>query len=147
MGYELHITRQNDWLDENDSQKISLEEWKALLANDSEMRLDGFAEATTTAGVTLRIEEEGIAVWTKYSKDGLDGNHAWFHFSKGNIEVKNPDDEIVAKMIDIAGKLQAKVQGDDGEFYELSTNNQIVTKEFMGNNNKPNKQRPWWKFW
>jgi len=37
---------------------------------------------------------------------------------KGNLSIKNPDEECLAKMRQIAARLQARVQGDDGEFYD-----------------------------
>jgi predicted extracellular nuclease len=131
MGYNLYITRKENWIDEDDSNSISVTEWTEYVKSDSEMRLDNFAEATTKNGEYVRVETEGVSVWTKYSKDGLDGNHAWFSPTNGNIVVKNPDIEIRNKMIDIAGQLKAKVQGDDGEFYH--------TKETLA------EKRPWWK--
>lgn len=42
---------------------------------------------------------------------------AWFTHSKDRITVKNPDEEILVKMHQIALALSAKVQGDDGEEY------------------------------
>ena len=144
MGYDIHITRQNNWFEDNQNQKISLNEWKYLLAGDTEMRLDNFAEAATSAG-TLRIEREGLAVWTKYSGDGLNGNHAWFYYNNGNIIVKNPDNEIISKMLDLAKRLNAKVQGDEGEIYECSANKEIVYNLTAENNNKQDRRKPWWK--
>lgn len=118
MGYNLYITRKENWFDEDNSNNILLKEWTDYLKTDSEMCLDNFAEATTTNGELVRVELIGMSVWTKYSKDGIKGNHAWFWPDNGNIAVKNPDIEIRNKMIDIAGQLKAKVQGDDGENYE-----------------------------
>jgi hypothetical protein len=75
------------------------------------MRLDGFAEATSSDGELLRIEQPGIAVWEGYCGHGGDGSMAWFMYSHGNISVKSPDDVIVGKMCLIAESLDAKVQG------------------------------------
>ena len=125
MGYELHITKQENWFDDDDSRQISFDEWMQILADDKEMRLDNFAEATTTSEDTIRVESEGLSVWTKYSGNGLNGNYAWFNYSQGSIVCKNPDDEIIGKMLDIAGRLNAKVQGDDGEIYKRSADNKI----------------------
>jgi hypothetical protein len=133
MGYDLHITRKESWHDDDNSSDTSLTEWIQYLQADSEMRLDNFAEATATNGEYVRIESEEMSVWTKYSKDGIDGNHAWFYPYNGNIVVKNPDIEIRNKMLDIARQLNAKVQGDDGEIYD--TKEPIVEK------------KPWWKVW
>ena len=133
MGYELHITGKENWVNEDPSNDITLEQWLDYVKNDPDMRLDNFAQASTTDGQKIRIEEDGICVWTKYSKDGIDGNHAWFWLSMGNISTKNPDAEIGNKMMDIAGSLRAKVQGDDGELYTIREAVPI--------------SKPWWKVW
>ncbi len=82
------------------------------------MRLDGYAEAQLPNGETLRCESEGLAVWIPYSGNGKDGNLAWSDHQSGEVSVKNPDEEIIAKMCRIAKALDARVEGDDGEFYD-----------------------------
>ena len=144
MGYDLHITRQENWFDEDNNKKISLDEWKGFLLADLEMRLDNFAEATTPSGETIKVEIDGLSVWTKYSGNGLDGNFAWFDYNKGNIVCKNPDNEIINKMLIIAEQLDAKVQGDEGELYELTGDKKITTRQLTDNNN--HKEKPWWRF-
>jgi hypothetical protein len=116
MGYDVHITRAEEWF-ESEANPISLDEWLAYVVNDSEMRHDGFAEATTSKGETLRIEADGLSVWTAYSGHGKNGNMAWFYWSDGQVQVKNPDDEILGKMRAIATQLGAHVIGDEGEHY------------------------------
>ena len=148
MGYDVHITRRENWFDADDTRNISIDEWRDLIADDPEMRLDNFAEATTPVGDALRVESDGLSVWTKYSGDGLNENHAWFNYYKGTIVVKNPDQEILQKMFDIASKLNAKVQGDEGEIYERSNNNKIITRHIEGEDDKKiDTKKPWWKFW
>ena len=137
MGYELHITRQADWFDDDPDLKISMDEWKNYVHGDPEMRLDNYCEAKLEDGRLLRIDEEGISVWLSYSGNGINGNYAWFSYSGGNIDVKNPDDEIVGKMLLIARQLNAKVLGDDGESYPSGG---IA-------NSEPKREKPWWKFW
>jgi hypothetical protein len=117
MGYDVHITRREDWC-ERAGPAISIEEWSKLLAQDAEMRLDGYAEISAPDGTTIRIEEEGLAVWTAYSVHQENGNRVWFSFYDGNITCKNPDAEILMKMWRIAQKLSAIVQGDEGESYD-----------------------------
>jgi hypothetical protein len=115
MGYDIHITRANDWAKAK-SVPILLEEWLALIQADPEMRLDGFAEAEIPEGV-LRYEHRGLAVWKAYSGNGVGGNMAWFDYVDGRITVKNPDKEIIAKMKQIAKMLGARVVGDEDEEY------------------------------
>lgn len=118
MGYDVHITRAESWLDSEES-PIPLEEWLEYVQLDPEMRLDGYAEARLPDGHTLRYENAGLSVWVAYSKHARDGNMAWFDFREGCVVVKNPDEEILQKMKEIARALGARVQGDDGERYEL----------------------------
>lgn len=112
MGYDVHITRASAW-SESELDPITLGEWLVYVKSDSEMRLDGFAEARTPADEVLRYENPGLAVWTGWSRSG----QAWFDHRNGRIVVKNPDDEILAKMCSIAREIGARVQGDEGEYY------------------------------
>jgi hypothetical protein len=139
VGYNLHITRKEDWSDEDESNEIKLTEWIDYIRSDNEMQLDNQANATTDNGDEVTYHNNGLAVWTSYSKNGHDENYAWFDLGSGNVTVKNPDNEIINKMIDIAGRLNAKVQGDDGEIYDtkIFTTDKQVTKE----------KSPWWKIW
>lgn len=116
MGYEVHITRKDFWADD-EGPVISLDEWRQYISSDAEMRLDGYAESQTPDGATIRVDNPGIAVWTAYSGHGVNGNMAWFCHFDDRIAVKNPDEEILVKMHQIASELNAKVQGDDGEDY------------------------------
>ena len=106
MGYDVHITRKDDWSDA-EGPEISIAEWLAVVEADPEMRLDRFAETR-------------LSVWTAYSQHDESGNKAWFLHHDGRVTVKNPDDEILRKMWSIAQTLSAKVQGDDMEIYDSS---------------------------
>jgi hypothetical protein len=135
VGYDVHITRAEDWLQSKDA-PITLAEWKDYTQSDPEMRLDNYAEASTQTGEMIRYESEGLAVWTAYSGHEIDGNMAWFDLCEGRIVVENPDEEIIRKMCAIAQKLDARVQGDELEFYEKST--------FDKSSDLANS-KPWWK--
>jgi len=138
MGYEVHITRKNEWF--GDGPEIGLEEWLSYIANDSSMRHDGYAEATISDGAVLRTEAPGLAVWTAYSGHDLNGNMAWFSHSQGNITVKNPDEEILAKMVEIGEALGASIQGDEGETYPVTANEPVAIPDVR-------QSKPWWRFW
>jgi hypothetical protein len=112
MGYDLHIHRAEDWMDATED-PITLDEWSDFVAGARDFRLDNFAEAETENGDVLRLEQEGIAVWTGHPTSDT----AWFSYSEGMIVVKNPDEPIRRRMVEVAGALGARVQGDDGEFY------------------------------
>ena len=99
MGYELHITRAKHWA-ENEDHQISAEEWLSIVANDDELILD------TTNGPYF-------ANWSGSSTY----SEPWFDWIDGDIFTKNPDRAIFEKMLLLAKKLNAKVQGDEGECY------------------------------
>ena len=146
MGYEVHITRKDMWFEEH-GPEISLDEWKQYVANDPEMRLDGYAEATTPDGSVLRVESPGLSVWVAYSGHDKNKNMAWFDHFENRITVKNPDEEILIKMHKVALALDAKVQGDEGEVYNSmgESNWQELHEDIMPITGLPKK--PWWKFW
>jgi hypothetical protein len=146
MGYDVHITRQDNWFDQDDIKRISLEEWLNYVANDADIRLDNYAEATTSNSETIRIESEGLSIWTAYSGNGVWGNYAWLNYDFGNIVVKNPDKEIISKMVDIASSLNAKVQGEEGEVYHSMPDVKITSGQVDGSETK-RKNKAWWKFW
>jgi hypothetical protein len=108
MGYDIRITRGSE-------NPITLDEWIIYLKDDAEMRLDGFAEARAGAdGQLIRLERPGLAAWTGHPG----GGNVWFmHSPRRGIVVKNPDDEIIAKMLEIAAALRGRVIGDEGEEY------------------------------
>ena len=138
MGYDLHVTRAEDWFD-SENFPIHMDEWLSLVESDPEMRLDGYTEVVVPGeGVILRNEKDGIAVWTAWSKNGVDGNCAWFFYSDGEISVKNPDAEIRVKMFKIAKMLNAMVKGDDGENYDEQGESDWVPT-------KPKVKKPWWR--
>lgn len=100
MGYDLHITRREFHADP-DGPEIPLDEWLACIASDPELRpAPGFGNHAAL-----------MTVASKYPDPWLD----WF---EGCIYTKKPDKPIVAKMLQIAERLGAHVQGDDGELYE-----------------------------
>jgi hypothetical protein len=120
VGYDLHITRKKNWhgFDDEYGPEISLDEWLALVNADAEMRLDRFSEVRLPEGQMFRVDHPSIAVWTAWSHHGEAGDMAWFHHHRDNVAVKNPDREIRRKMWRLAEHLGAKVQGDDGEYYD-----------------------------
>lgn len=143
MGYDLYITRRDNWFEEK-ADGIAVEEWLDLVRCDPEMRLDGYAEATVGNGSVLRVDDPTMAVWVGYSKHGLNGNMAWLWYAHGNIVAKNPDEEIRQKMWLLASTLSAKVQGDDGELYGAN-GERVATEATTGA--LPPKSKPWWRFW
>jgi hypothetical protein len=81
MGYDVHITRRENWWDE-EGQDISTAEWEAVVAASPSL-------------VTAPL---------------------WW--SAGRIVSKHPSEAVIAKMCEVAKVLEARVQGDDGEYYD-----------------------------
>ncbi len=98
MGYDLHITRKDDWA-ADDGPTISEQEWRQLIADDPELAID----TETMCGDMV------FASWN--------GEAGALAYSEGEINSKNPTEPLILKMVQIAEKLAAKVQGDDGELY------------------------------
>jgi hypothetical protein len=99
VGYELHIHRADTWT-ESDRYPITPDEWLAVMASDPELRLDP--------------DHELQALWPGPCK--YPGG-TWFAWFEGAVFTKNPDRSTVAKMLQLARQLGARVQGDHGEFY------------------------------
>jgi hypothetical protein len=99
MGYDLHITRKSDSADV-EGPRIDLSEWEAIVESEPELSLDA----------STRCDE-----WVFASFRGEEGALAW---EDGQIHAKNPDHPLIIKMVAIANRLNAEVQGDDGEVYD-----------------------------
>ena len=84
---------------------ITAEEWLAYVASDPQLKP---IPGSKTLGVTLNME-------SKYPNRGLH----WIS-SPGAIYSDRPDVPVLAKMLQIASALGAKVQGNDGEVYGVA---------------------------
>ncbi|OQP46543.1 hypothetical protein [Niastella populi] len=148
MGYDLHITRNVYWFEgEQNSNDISLDEWLSYIHIDgSELELvDTHGVKVPEAEAKLQVPP-GFCEWTSHPEN----ERPWFDYSNGNISTKNPDEPTIMKMISMAKELKAKVQGDDGEVYELSASKEIISRHMgpgLEDENKSKKEKPWWKFW
>jgi hypothetical protein len=119
MGYDVHITRKvRSWDDRGDSATISLAEWQAYVASDPEMQVDELLNSTNRTDAPTDWELTGASIWTPYSRNGRAGYYARFGHHDDRITVSQPDEEILVKMLAIAHVLGARVQGDDGEYFD-----------------------------
>lgn len=100
MGYELHITRADDWA-ENGGLEISASEWHQVVDADPDLHLAGYNGPHFT-------------ICDAHPED----DEAWLDWIDGNVTAKNPDEHLLQKMVEIAERLGAKVQGDDAELYD-----------------------------
>src|SRR3954463_6112972 len=103
MGYDLHITGKQSWSDE-DGAAISEAEWRRVIDQDGELRLD------TQTQLTMSDGEYVFASW-----NGAAGALGYYN---GEITATNPEQPLIRKMVAIARRLDASVQGDDGELYD-----------------------------
>jgi hypothetical protein len=104
MGYDLHITRKKFWADEEGS-PIKADEWLAYVATDLKLRLDPASK---------RHSVRFLDIQSQYPDP-------WIEWFDGDIYTKNPDEPILARMLQIASALGARVQGDDGEIYRSAS--------------------------
>lgn len=99
MGYDLYITRADDWK-ENDRAPITAAEWMALVR----------ADPTLTPDPLLGPY---FVRWTGPSRH----DDPWLDWRDGNVFSKYPDSALLRKMVAVADRLGARVQGEDGEPY------------------------------
>ena len=98
MGYDLHITRREQWSDEGDD--IPFEEFVSHVRGDCEFKYPGQMGDDSADWHSPKSSYE-----------------SWLCWADGQIYTKNPEAEFVDKMVAVARALRAKVQGDDGEVY------------------------------
>ena len=99
LGYEVHVTCKANWHDD-EGPVIELEEWQRLIQEDPELDKYDDVGPEDIGKVASYGDEIGMLLWTN-----------------GEVQSKNPERSLRAKMFQIAKSLNAKVQGDDGEVY------------------------------
>jgi hypothetical protein len=121
MGYDLHITQKKNWdgWEDEHGPEISFDEWMVVVNADPELHLEGYVDIRLPDRSTFR---QPLAAWTAHSRYGEPGGTSALGLSHGNVTAKNPDREFRCKMWRLAQILKAKVQGDDGEFYDCFGN-------------------------
>ncbi|MBD3636000.1 MAG: hypothetical protein HUJ25_01560 [Crocinitomicaceae bacterium] len=123
MGYELNIERNKENL-------ITASEWSDYLTNDPEFEAIEEFTAKSNDGLELSISTPNGGLWKK--EVPFTFNEKW-----GQITVKNPDDSIIEKMIQISESLNAKVIGEEGEEYD---------RNYLSAKSEPKPKKKWWKF-
>ncbi len=98
-GYDAHITRKALWSD-NVGPRISFVEWLDYVRSDPQVKRDPL---NTENDFMVTLPGESFPLW--FNPDG------------GEVYTKDPSDKALKKLIEIAKKMHARVQGDDGEFY------------------------------
>jgi hypothetical protein len=98
MAYQLHVTRAADWM-HSDELPITAAEWLKLIRMDSELVQDS----------------RYGPYFVRWS--GSAGRDWWLEWAEGRINTQYPDGALLKKLVSIADRLGAKVQGDGGEVY------------------------------
>lgn len=101
MGWEIHITRADHWAEGEDN-PIRPDEWLSVVEADPELTIDP------------RDNGPHFALWLSHS---VESDHPWFDWFQGVVSTKHPDRATLGKALQIAKRLGARVQGDDGEEY------------------------------
>ncbi len=121
MSYHLHITRKaKSWNDEGDLTTISRAEWLDYVAKDSEMERNDYSidPEYGQGDSAYDAQVEGLAAWMGHSHAGRNSEYVWFGHEHDRITVENPDEETLGKILAVAQALHARVQGDDGEYFD-----------------------------
>ena len=130
MGYDLHITRKENWADEEDEGLISISEWNTHVKSDAEL-----TEDLDNLGGDNYLYQRAAGNWP-----------LWYSQQSGEINTKNPDCDVIQKLVRIANSLGATVQGDDGERYDLN-GNVVADQSSKSAPPSASAKTPWWKFW
>lgn len=114
MGYLLHITRRQRWSDDGPG-AIERREWEAIVRADPDLLLYNEAEADE--------------VDPCYRLNIPDLDHAFsFNERSGVIDVaRGYFDEVLPKALEIAWRLGAVVEGDEGEYYQMTAAGKTTT--------------------
>jgi hypothetical protein len=130
MPYQLHITRAADWTNSSEL-PITAAEWLKLVRTDSEL-----------------IEDPHYGPHFVHWA-GSQGRDGWLEWADGRIDSGYPDGALLKKLVAIAERLGAKVQGDGGEVYSgdepvdewVEANTLPFTPRTVG----ITQRLPWWR--
>ena len=111
VGYDLHVIRGEEWWERGE---IPAEEWRMAVDAADDLRMTGFVDTRTPAGATLRFTNPLLVEWSGHPSRVA----VQFNFDRGQVVVKDPDPPTIARLLALATTLDARVQGDDGEFYD-----------------------------
>lgn len=102
MGYDLHITRREDWSDPESGPPITRDEFERVVTRDKRFRRD-----------------EGLgpeyAVVVKKPRGAI--AESWLCWEDGQITVRGSSRSLITIAVEIAVTLGARLVGDDGEEY------------------------------
>ncbi|MET7451299.1 hypothetical protein ABZT03_05240 [Streptomyces sp. NPDC005574] len=115
MGCDVHIPR-HPWWDE-EGEPITTQEWEAVVAADAALEMVQVARAAPRGqDVVVEYRDKWLAQMATHPQPDTHG--AWLDWRNGRVVVKNPDEILIRKMLEIAATPGARGQGDDGEYYD-----------------------------
>lgn len=107
MPYDLHIVRTDDWLDAKNS-PITREDIDKVIRSDPELEWSSVDYVDMKEGAD--IVRFFLIKWNGYP---------CFWWYRDQITCASPDEQRIAKLVEMAEKLKANVIGDDGEKYVI----------------------------
>ncbi|MBT8415866.1 MAG: hypothetical protein KJO42_00340 [Silicimonas sp.] len=142
MGYDLYITRKDDWSDTS-GPDISMDDWTEYLFIDKSLEIDARRAAEIDPRVASHAKEPTHTRWLDWPARVPDENEAWMWIEQGNIVATDPDIDFRRKLFLIADGLEARLMGTDGEVYDS------IGEPESGRSRLTEKgaKRAWWKFW
>lgn len=117
MSYYVTITRRPSPLWKS-GENISLEEWRAVALASADVREPTAAELARDAPWAKPTD----LIWTGHHEHP----EVWFGWYSGQIDVKNPDEIILAMMAKLAKQLGARLIGEGGELFDEAGNSRGV---------------------
>jgi hypothetical protein len=112
MSYALHITRSDRW--SADDRRIARNGWERIAAADPDLK--PYPEAWGEAAYRLEIPDLDNAFSYGERNGTIDVVGGYF-------------EDVLPKVLEIAAKLGAVVQGDAGEFYRITESGRETTFE------------------
>lgn len=134
MGYDLYITRKEDWSD-TDGPWITMNDWTEYLFIDKSLEIDRARAEAVDPRVASRAKEPTHTRWLDWPDREPGVKEAWMWLEQGNIVAPDLDISFRRKLFLIADSLDARLMNEDGVTYDSSGNRATSLK------------RAWWKLW
>ena len=107
LSYDLHVVRTSSWLDAEDD-PILKADVDALVEADDELEWSTEDWVDLTEGRKQKPTRYFMILWR---------GHPCFLWCRNQITCSRPTEEQTGKLVEIAERLDAHVEGDDGECY------------------------------
>ena len=109
MSYDLHVVRTDSWLDAAQD-PITKSQVDVLVDSDDELEWSTEDWVDLTDGRKRKPTRYFMILWQ---------GEPCFLWCRCEITCSGPSEAQTGKLVEIAGKLNAHVEGDDGEHYTL----------------------------